>query len=371
MQRKRSWAHRASLLVCLWCGVAPLSAGAVQARVVVQGLNQPWSMAWLPNGELLVTEREGQIRRISSDFRLEPQAIEGLPKDIAVGGQGGLFDIVLHPDHARNGWIYLSYAKQQPQGASTALARARLKGQRLVDWQELFVMRPATRSGRHFGGRIVFDGRGHVFLTLGDRGDQDRAQRPMDHAGSVIRLHDDGRVPSDNPPVAQAPSLPESFTRGNRNIQGAALHPKTGELWAHEHGPQGGDEVNVIRAGHNYGWPTVTHGVNYVTGTRIGVGQHQPGMTAPVHTWSPSIAPSGMAFYQGSAFPQWQGHLLLGSLRGQSLVRLVLDGERVVHEERLLQQQVGRIRDVRVGPEGWVYLLTDSPEGALVQVRPR
>jgi glucose/arabinose dehydrogenase len=240
-----------------------------------------------------------------------------------------------------------------------------------VDWQELFVMRPATRSGRHFGGRIVLDGQGHVFLTLGDRGDQDRAQRPMDHAGSVIRLRDDGRVPSDNPSVAQAASLPESFTRGNRNIQGAALHPKTGELWAHEHGPQGGDEVNVIRAGQNYGWPTVTHGVNYVTGTRIGIGPHKPGMTPPVHTWSPSIAPSGMAFYQGSAFPQWQGNLLLGSLRGQSLVRLVLDGERVVREERLLQQQVGRIRDVRVGPDGWVYLLTDSPEGALVQVRPR
>ena len=241
----------------------------------------------------------------------------------------------------------------------------------MTEVQVLFSMQPKTRTGQHFGGRIVFDKAGMLYLTLGDRGDKDRAQKLDDHAGSVIRLHDDGRVPADNPFVNRAGALPEKWTLGNRNMQGAALHPQTGELWTHEHGPQGGDEVNVMRPGLNYGWPVITYGVNYGLGTRIGEGQAKPGMVQPLHKWVPSIAPSGMAFVSGSQFPQWQGDLLVGALRGQMLVRLVLDGEKVLREERLLQGLVGRIRDVRVGPEGWVYLLTDSPEGALVQVRPR
>jgi glucose/arabinose dehydrogenase len=239
-----------------------------------------------------------------------------------------------------------------------------------VDLQPLFAMRPASRGGRHFGGRITFDRQGHVFLTLGDRADDARAQKPRDHAGSVIRLHDDGRVPASNPFVQQTQQMPEVFSRGHRNIQGAAIHPQTGELWMHEHGPQGGDELNIVRSGRDYGWPTITYGVNYVTGTRIGVGTQQAGMAQPLHVWVPSIAPSGLAFYEGHAFPAWRGSLLLGALRGQSLVRLVLDGEKVVAEERLLTQQVGRIRDVRVGPDGLVYLLSDSPDGGLWRLKP-
>jgi aldose sugar dehydrogenase len=268
----------------------------------------------------------------------------------------------------------LAYAKAAPEGprgaSSTAMVRARLQGHQLVDLQTLFVMQPASRSGRHFGGRIVFDRQGFVYLTLGDRGDEARAQKPRDHAGAVIRLHDDGRVPASNPFVQQREQLPESFTQGNRNIQGAAIHPKTGALWTHEHGPQGGDEVNIIQSGLNYGWPTITYGVNYGTGSKIGVGTHQTGMAQPLHVWVPSMAPSGMAFYEGSAFSAWQGSLLVGALRGQSLIRLVLEGNRVVAEERLPMSLVGRIRDVRVGPDGLVYLLSDSADGALWRLKP-
>jgi aldose sugar dehydrogenase len=198
----------------------------------------------------------------------------------------------------------------------------------------------------------------------------DRAQLLNDHAGSVIRLHDDGRVPADNPFVRRAGAKPEKWTLGNRNMQGAALHPKTGELWTHEHGPQGGDEVNVMRAGRNYGWPVITHGVNYGIGTKIGEGQAKPGMEQPLHLWIPSIAPSGMAFVNSNRFPHWQGDLLVGALRGQMLVRLALDGEKVLREERMLEGRIGRIRDVRSGPDGFIYLLTDDSEGALLRLEP-
>lgn len=343
-------------------------------KPLVQKLEHPWGMAWLPSGEMLVTEREGRLRRVSADFRQVSSPISGLPDTLVVGGQGGLLDVAVHPDYAKNGWIYLSFVEGQSKGSSvvgTALIRARLKENRLVDVERLFSMQPKSRGGRHFGGRIVFDGKGFVYLTLGDRGDEERAQAPNDHAGAVIRLHDDGRVPVDNPFVGRSGVPPEAFSRGNRNIQGAAIHPVTGELWSHEHGPQGGDELNVIRSGKNYGWPTITYGVNYVTGTRIGEGTAKSGLEQPLHIWVPSIAPSGMAFYSGKAFPQWQGSILLGALRSQTLVRLELKGERVVREERLLVGQVGRIRDVRVGPDGLVYLLIDSPDGALVRLEPK
>ncbi len=351
---------------------AAAPSAQVKPRVILENLGHPWSIAWLPSGEILVTEREGRLRLLSADFKRLSPPIAGLPDTLAVGGQGGLFDVAVHPNYDKNGWIYLAFAEQArgASGVGTALIRARLRDGRLVDVQPLFRMQPASRGGRHFGGRIVLDRQGYVFLTLGDRGDEERAQRPNDHAGSVIRLHDDGRVPADNPFVGRAGSLPESFTRGNRNIQGAALHPQTGELWTHEHGPQGGDEINIIRAGRDYGWPTITYGVNYVTGTRIGEGTHKPGMEQPLHVWVPSIAPSGMAFYSGKVFPQWQGSLLVGALRGQTLVRLELKEGRVVSEERLLTNQVGRIRDVRVGPDGFVYLLTDAPDGKLIRLEP-
>ena len=231
-------------------------------------------------------------------------------------------------------------------------------------------MQPKSGTGRHFGSRLVFDGKGHLYITLGDRGERPRAQQLDDHAGSVIRLNDDGSVPPDNPYIATDKALPEIFSYGNRNMQGAALHPRTGELWTHEHGPQGGDEINVIRAGVNYGWPVITYGVNYGIGTRIGAGTHQEGMAQPLYYWVPSIAPSGMAFYTGDAIPQWQGNLLVGSLKFSALVRLELDGEKVLHEERLLRGELGRIRDVRQGPDGLVYLLTDASNGGLFRLSP-
>jgi glucose/arabinose dehydrogenase len=340
-------------------------------RVVtlLTALENPWSVAFLPDGRMLVTERAGRLRLVGQDFRLDPKPIAGLP-DVVSQGQGGLFDVVLHPEYAQNGWIYWAYNAPGAGGWGTALARGKLQGSRMTEVQVLFSMQPKTRSSQHFGGRIVFDKAGMLYLTLGDRGDKDRAQKLDDHAGSVIRLHDDGRVPADNPYAKRAGALPEKWTLGNRNMQGAALHPKTGELWTHEHGPQGGDEVNVMRSGLNYGWPVITYGVNYGFGTRIGEGQTKPGMVQPLHVWVPSIAPSGMAFVSGSKFPQWTGDLLVSALRDQMLVRLELDGEKVVREERLLQGLVGRIRDVRMGPDGLVYLLTDSAEGSLLRLEP-
>ncbi len=342
---------------------------AFRISSLVTGLESPWSVAFLPDGRFLITERAGRLRLVSSDFKLDPKPIDGLP-EVVSHGQGGLFDVVLHPQYAQNGWIYWAYNAPGPGGWGTALARGKLQGQRMTDVQVLFSMQPKTRSGFHFGGRIVFDQSGFVYLTLGDRGDKDRAQKFDDHAGSVIRLHDDGRVPDNNPFVKRSGALPEKWTLGNRNMQGAALHPQTGELWTHEHGPQGGDEVNVMRSGLNYGWPVITHGVNYGLGTKIGEGQEKPGMVQALKVWVPSIAPSGMAFVSGSQFPQWQGSLLIGALRGQMLVRLTLDGEKVVSEERLFQGRPGRIRDVRMGPDGLVYLLTDDVQGALLRIEP-
>ena len=340
-------------------------------RVVtlLKGLEHPWSVAFLPDGRMLVTERAGRLRLVGQDLRLDPKPIAGLP-DVVATGQGGLFDVVLHPEHVQNGWIYWAYNAPGAGGWGTALARGKLQGSRMSDVQVLFSMQPKSRASQHFGGRIVFDKAGMLYLTLGDRGDKERAQKLDDHAGSVIRLHDDGRVPVDNPFAKRVEASPEKWTLGNRNMQGATLHPKTGELWTHEHGPQGGDEVNVMRSGLNYGWPVITYGVNYGFGTRIGEGQTKPGMVQPLHIWVPSIAPSGMAFVSGSKFPQWTGDLLVGALRDQMLVRLELNGEKVVREERLLQGLVGRIRDVRMGPDGLVYLLTDDAEGALLRLEP-
>ena len=369
-----------NLLLLSMAAMTPLSAQdrsslitsekhTFRLATLLTGLENPWSVAFLPDGRMLVTERAGRLRLVGSDFRLDPKPIEGLPESVE-RGQGGLLDVVLHPHYAQNGWIYWAYNAPGPDGWGTALARGKLQGQRMTSVQVLFSMLPKTRSSQHFGGRIVFDKSGMLYLTLGDRGDKDRAQKLDDHAGSVIRFHDDGRVPADNPFVSRAGALPEKWTLGNRNMQGAALHPQTGELWTHEHGPQGGDEVNVMRPGLNYGWPVITYGVNYGLGTRIGEGQAKPGMVQPIYKWVPSIAPSGMAFVSGSQFPQWQGDLLVGALRGQMLVRLVLDGEKVVREERLLQGRAGRIRDVRMGPDGLVYMLSDGPDGVLMRLEP-
>jgi glucose/arabinose dehydrogenase len=370
-----------SLLIILMCMSCHLSWAQDKQQLIhsekhsfrivplLAGLENPWSIAFLPDGSMLITERAGRLRLVTQDFKLDPKPIDGLPEVIA-NGQGGLFDVVLHPQHAQNGWIYWAYNAPGTGGWGTALARGKLQGQRMTEVQVLFSMQPKTRSAHHFGGRIVFDAAGMVYLTLGDRGDKDRAQKLNDHAGSVIRLHDDGRVPNDNPFVQRAGALPEKWTLGHRNMQGAAINPQTGELWTHEHGPQGGDEVNVIRPGLNYGWPVVTYGVNYGLGTKIGEGQSKPGMVQPLQVWVPSIAPSGMAFVSGSQFSQWRGSMLVGALRGQMLVRLTLEGDKVLSEERLFQGRPGRIRDVRMGPDGLVYLLTDDPQGALLRLEP-
>jgi aldose sugar dehydrogenase len=339
-------------------------------RVVelVRGLEQPWSLAFLPDGRMLVTEKVGRLR-VVKDGRLDPRSIEGLP-EVEVHGQGGLMDVALHPRFPENGLVYLSYAERGEGGVGTAVARGRLAGHRLEDVQVIFRQQPKGSTGRHFGSRLVFDREGHLNLTLGDRGEMERAQKPDDHAGSVIRIHDDGGVPGDNPFVGKPGWKWEKYTLGNRNMQGAALHPQTGRLWTHEHGPQGGDEVNVIKPGANYGWPVITYGVNYGIGTKIGEGTAKPGMEQPVHKWVPSIAPSGMAFYTGDKFPRWRGSLFVGALRAELLVRLELDGEKVVREERLLRRELGRIRDVRQGPDGYLYLLTDESRAVLARLEP-
>ena len=350
----------------------------VRAVSVIKGLYHPWSLAFLPDGRMIVIERRGTMRIIEGG-KLVDKPIEGIPKS-AEHGQGGLLDVALHPKYAENGWIYWTYNAGQPGEYGTELARGKLGGTRespmMTNVEVLFRMQPKSAAPVHFGSRIVFDRQGYMFIALGDRGDSPakgiahRAQQLDDHAGKSIRLHDDGRVPADNPFVKTPGAKPEIFTWGNRNMQGAALHPETGRVWAHEHGPQGGDEVNILAAGSNYGWPVITYGANYGSGTKIGEGTAKPGIVAPLHYWVPSIAPSGMAFYTANNFPKWKGNLFVGALAKQTLVRLTLKGDKVVSEERMLDGKLGRIRDVRQGPDGNLYVLTDAPEGELIRIEP-
>ncbi len=371
---------RVVALLAALSAAAPAAAQVIKTQEesfrvvnVIERLEHPWGLAFLPDGRMLVTERGGRLRIAGSDGRLAAQPVAGLPK-IEEYGQGGLLDVALHPRFAENALVYLSFAERGDGGYGTAVLRGRLAGAggavRLESVEVIYRQTPKSRGGRHFGSRLVFDRAGFLYVTQGDRGEQDRAQQLDDLAGKVVRLHDDGRVPKDNPFAGRAGARPEIFTIGNRNVQGAVLHPRSGELWTHEHGPQGGDEVNVLRAGVNYGWPVITYGANYGTGTKIGEGTAKPGLAQPLHHWVPSIAPSGMAFYTGDRFPRWQGDLFVGALRDQLLVRLRLDGEKVVKEERMLQGTLGRIRDVRQGPDGLLYLLVDSSSGAVVRLEP-
>lgn len=331
-------------------------------------LEHPWGLAFLPDGSALVTERPGRLRLVDPSARLDPRPIEGVPP-VWARGQGGLLDVALAPDFAASRLVYLAYAAPVGGGAATRVARGRLDGHRLVDLQVILTADPPGSGGRHFGSRLVFGRDGKLYVSTGDRGEMDRAQKLDDLAGTIIRIEPDGRIPADNPFVGRPGVRPEIWAYGIRNAQGMASNPWTGELWEHEHGARGGDEVNIIESGGNYGWPLVTHGVDY-SGLPIGRGKTMPGVTDPIWVWVPSIAPSGMAFYDADAIPGWKGSLFVGALAGQMLVRLELDGRKVVREHRLLQGDIGRIRDVRVGPDGALYLLDDSARGALWRLGP-
>jgi len=371
----------ACLAVALLAAVPIAHAEAVQTRehrveilTFAAGLDRPWGLAFLPDGRMLVTERPGRMRVVERDGKLDPTPVAGLPR-VDAQGQGGLLDVTLHPKFGDNALVYWSYAQRDAAGNNgTEVARGRLVGGpgawRMEAVETIFRMAPKSGAGLHFGSRLVFDREGFLFVTLGDRGEMARAQKLDDHAGKILRLTDDGRPAPGNPFLGDPKAKPEIYSLGHRNVQGAALSPSTGALWTHEHGPQGGDELNRVRAGANYGWPVITYGVNYVSGTKIGEGTERPGMEQPVKHWVPSPAIAGMAFYDGAKFPRWRGNLLIGALRGQALIRVRLDGDKFVEDEFMLVGSLPRVRDVRVGPDGFVYLLTDQPNGAILRLEP-
>lgn len=334
---------------------------------VAGDLENPWSLAFLPGGGMLVTEKPGRLLLFGPEG--SRSVVGGLPR-VADRGQGGLLDVALDPDFDRTRLVYFSYSAPGPGGtAGTAVARGRLEGTDLRDVRVVFEMGGKTSGGQHFGSRLVFAPDGTLFVSTGERGDRHRAQDLMDHAGKILRIHPDGSVPRDNPFVGKSGALPEIFSYGHRNIQGMTLHPETGRIWSHEHGPRGGDEINVAKSGANYGWPVVTYGREYVGGA-IGEGTSKPGMEDPLLQWTPSIAPSGMAFYTGNRFSAWKGDLFVGALAGRHLRRVVFRGDRVLKEEVLLEGRIGRVRDVRQGPDGALYLLTDERNGALYRLEP-
>jgi glucose/arabinose dehydrogenase len=352
------------------CGQAqdrtfPTEQGTVRVATVARGLEHPWGLAFLPDGRMLVTEREGRLRLVSPGGELSAP-VAGVPRVAAVG-QGGLLDVAIAPDFARSRIIFLSFAEPGDGGQGTAVARARLGDQGLEDLRIIFRQTPKVGGGLHFGSRLILARDGTLFVTLGERGQREQSQNLGVHLGKVVRIRPDGSVPPDNPFAGRADARPEIWSYGHRNVQGAALHPETGALWTVEHGAMGGDEVNAPRPGRNHGWPVITYGRDY-SGARIGQGTSQAGMEQPVHYWDPSIAPSGMMFYSADRFPAWRGSLFVGSLKFGLLARLELDGERVVREERLLEGLGERIRDVRQGPDGLIYLLTDEGSGRILRL---
>ncbi|MBI4381185.1 MAG: PQQ-dependent sugar dehydrogenase [candidate division NC10 bacterium] len=342
---------------------------AVRVETVARGLEHPWALVFLPDGRMLVTERPGRLRIVERDGRAS-EPLAGVPQVLA-RGQGGLLDVALDPRFADNRLVYLSYAEPGAGGtAGTAVARGRLGEGRLEDVRVIYQQQPKVRGSNHFGSRLVFARDGTLFVTQGDRAAySDGAQDLSVGIGKIMRIKPDGSVARDNPFVGRAGARPEIWSYGHRNVQSAALHPQTGQLWTVEHGARGGDELNRPEAGKNYGWPVITYGVDY-SGARIGEGTAKPGMEQPVYYWDPVIAPSGMTFYTGDAFPDWKGSLFIGSLDQGLLVRLTLKDGRVAREERYLSDLGERIRDVRQGPDGLLYVLTDSGEGRLLRVLP-
>jgi glucose/arabinose dehydrogenase len=349
----------------------PFSTQAMQLNVetIAKGLEHPWSVAFLPDGRMLVTERPGRLNVVDSAGRL--RRVSGLPA-IAAGGQGGLLDVALAPDFAASRRIVFSFTEPREQGNGTSVAAARLSAnaERIDDVKIIFRQEPSYANTMHFGGRLVFARDGTLFITLGERfALMEQAQNLSNHLGKIVRINLDGSIPRDNPFVGQSDKKPEIWSYGHRNVQAAAIHPQTGALWTVEHGAKGGDEINIPQAGKNYGWPVIAYGKHY-SGAKIGIGTAAQGMEQPIYVWDPSIAPSGMAFVTSDRYPQWKGQLLVGALAGESVSRLTLDGSRIAAEERMLSNLQERIRDVRQGPDGFIYLLTDNPEGRLLRLNP-
>ncbi len=346
-------------------------SGDLRVETVATGLVHPWALAFLPDGRMLVTERPGRLRIVTRDGKLSPP-VEGLPP-IFVRGQGGLLDVILDRNYAQNKTVYFCFADPFDGGGRTALARARLDDgakPRLDDLKIVFRQEGPPSTGNHYGCRIVHMPDNNLFLTMGDHyGPRDEAQNLRNHLGKIVRLRSDGSVPPDNPFVNRPDAKPEIWSYGHRNAQGAAINPASGKFWMHEHGPRGGDEINIPEAGKNYGWPVIGYGIDY-SGAKIHEGTHKPGMEQPIYQWTPVIAPSGMAFYGGELFPQWKGNLFVGGLATRILVRLELDGEKVAREERLLGDLSERIRDVRSGPDGALWLVTDNAAGRVLRVTP-
>ncbi|MCZ7641715.1 MAG: PQQ-dependent sugar dehydrogenase [Pseudorhodoplanes sp.] len=347
------------------------ATGNLNVETVAGGLANPWSLAFLPDGRMLVTERPGRLRIVTRDGKLSTP-VAGVPK-VAARGQGGLLDVIVDRDFATNRTLYFCYADPVEGGAQTALARAVLDAgetPKLEGFRRIFRQEGPPSSGRHFGCRIVQTPDNNLFLTTGDHGSESReAQNLANHIGKIVRVRPDGTVPPDNPFVNRSGAKPEIWSYGHRNAQGATLNPASGKLWMHEHGPRGGDEINIPQAGRNYGWPVIGYGIDY-SGAKIHESTHKDGMEQPIVQWTPVIAPSGMAFYAGDLFPRWKGNLFIGGLATQVVVRLELDGEKVVREERILRELGERIRDVRAGPDGALWLLTDNSAGRILRVTP-
>jgi glucose/arabinose dehydrogenase len=344
--------------------IALLLLGALQAQkyeaeLYVEGIEIPWGMAWLPNGDMLVTERSGSLYLIRDGNIVT--TIGNLPADIDVNGQGGFLDIEVHPNYSKNGWIYMSYSSKsgEKRGSNTAIIRAKLNGSNLSDIELIYKATPNSRRGQHYGSRIAFDNQGYLFFTIGDRGN--RNELPQDvskDGGKVYRLHDDGTVPVDNPFIDQENAIPAVWSYGHRNPQGMEMNPSSGVMWIHEHGPRGGDEVNIIQPGANYGWPILSFGINYI-GTSFAEGTYREGMESPVTYWDPSIAPSGMTFVTSEQYPDWKGHLLVGSLKFSHIQLLSLDGEDVINKTELFAG-IGRVRSLKQGPDGFIYVGTSG-----------
>lgn len=321
-------------------------------EVIVSGLSIPWGFTFLPDKSLIITEKSGELIHFKNGKKIR---ITGLP-EIKVQGQGGLMDVELHPDYENNGWIYMTYASEEGEGngANTAIMRCKLENNTLVDKKVLYKASPNSKRGQHFGSRIEFDNEGFLYFSIGDRGNRDVNPQNIERdGGKVYRLHDDGRIPADNPFVRDRNAKKAIYSYGHRNIQGMAKHPKTGKIWTHEHGPKGGDEINIVDSGKNYGWPVVSYGVNY-SGTTFTDKTEAPGMEPPIHYWVPSIAPSGMAFVTSNVYPELKGKLLVGSLKFQYLDVCTLEGNKVLKEARLLDG-LGRLRSVKQGPDGYIY----------------